>query len=58
MEMITIMMRESYSRIYLDCSVFGGYYDKEFKKDTIPLFEKIFKGKFRICISTINLFKV
>lgn len=27
-------------RIYLDTSVFGGYYDDEFKEFTIQLFEK------------------
>lgn len=40
-------------KIYLDCSVFGGYYDREFEKDTIPLFKKIFEEEFRVCISTI-----
>jgi hypothetical protein len=29
-------------RIYLDTSVFGGYFDKEFKEFTAPLFERIF----------------
>lgn len=29
-------------RIYLDTSVFGGYFDSEFKEFTVPLFKRIF----------------
>ena len=32
-------------RIYLDTSVFGGYYDDEFKQGTVPLFDALFTGK-------------
>ena len=28
-------------RLYLDTSVFGGYYDKEFSEQTIPLFNAV-----------------
>jgi ribosomal protein S19E (S16A) len=28
-------------RIYIDTSVFGGYFDKEFEKETKPFFGKI-----------------
>jgi hypothetical protein len=28
-------------RIYIDTSVFGGYFDEEFARHTIPLFERI-----------------
>jgi len=28
-------------RIYIDTSVFGGYFDKEFEKETKPFFDKI-----------------
>ncbi len=28
-------------RIYIDTSVFGGYFDKEFEKETKPFFERI-----------------
>ena len=28
-------------RIYIDTSVFGGYFDMEFEKYTIPFFERI-----------------
>ncbi len=37
--------------IYLDTSVFGGYYDIEFEEDTYLLFEKIKLGQFRIVYS-------
>ncbi|TXE19476.1 type II toxin-antitoxin system VapC family toxin [Psychroflexus gondwanensis] len=40
-------------RIYLDTSVFGGYFDKEFKEFTAPLFERIFIGEFTILLSTM-----
>ena len=40
-------------RIYLDTSVFGGYYDVEFDEWTKPLFERINNGEFTILISTI-----
>jgi predicted nucleic acid-binding protein len=40
-------------RIYLDTSVFGGYFDDEFQEWTKPLFERISKGEFTILISTM-----
>ncbi|MBS3738268.1 PIN domain-containing protein [Mesohalobacter halotolerans] len=40
-------------RIYLDTSVFGGYYDDEFQEWTKPLFERISNGEFTILISTM-----
>jgi predicted nucleic acid-binding protein len=40
-------------RIYLDTSVFGGYYDDEFKEFTKPLFERINNGEFTIIFSTM-----
>ncbi len=40
-------------RIYLDTSVFGGYFDDEFQEWTIPLFERINNGEFTILISTM-----
>ncbi len=39
------------SKIYLDNSVFGGYYDLEFKKPTRILFSQIEEGKFEVYIS-------
>ena len=38
-------------RIYLDCSVYGGYYDKEFEEQTLPLFKSIMKGDYRVLVS-------
>jgi len=40
-------------RIYLDTSVFGGYFDDEFQEFTKPLFERIRNGEFIIIFSTI-----
>jgi len=40
-------------RIYLDTSVFGGYFDSEFEEFTKPLFERISNGEFTIIFSTI-----
>ena len=40
-------------RIYLDTSVFGGYFDDEFQEFTKPLFERINKGEFKIIFSTM-----
>ena len=40
-------------RIYLDTSVFGGYFDEEFKEFTKPLFERINNGEFTIIFSTM-----
>jgi predicted nucleic acid-binding protein len=40
-------------RLYLDTSVFGGYYDDEFEEFTKPLFERINNGEFTIIFSTM-----
>lgn len=40
-------------RIYLDTSVFGGYFDKEFMEFTQPLFERISNGDFVLLLSTM-----
>ncbi|MGB0881145.1 MAG: PIN domain protein, partial [Polaribacter sp.] len=40
-------------RIYLDTSVFGGYFDKEFEEFTKPLFERIKNGEFRVLLSAV-----
>lgn len=39
--------------IYLDTSVFGGYFDKEFKEFTEPLFDRILNGEYIVLISTM-----
>ena len=45
-------MNDRVSKIYLDTSVFGGYYDSEFEEDTQILFEKIKLGQFQVVYST------
>jgi predicted nucleic acid-binding protein len=40
-------------RIYIDTSVFGGYFDKEFEKETQPFFERILKKQIKIIVSEI-----
>ncbi len=44
-------MRE---RLYLDTSVFGGYFDAEFELWTKLLFDKIKEGKYIILYSQVN----
>ena len=41
-------------RIYLDTSVFGGYFEPEFELWTKVLFDRISKGKFKILISRLT----
>ena len=38
---------------YLDTSVFGGYYDKEFSAPTVDFFERISKEKIKLIVSEI-----
>jgi hypothetical protein len=45
-------MNERIARLYLDTSVFGGYYDAEFSEDTQILFEKIYLGQFQVVYSS------
>ena len=40
-------------RIYLDTSVFGGYFDSEFEEFTKPLFDRIYKGEFIVLLSAV-----
>jgi hypothetical protein len=42
------------NRIYLDTSVFGGYFDPEFELWTKILFEKILKGDYSIIFSRMT----
>jgi predicted nucleic acid-binding protein len=41
-------------RIYIDTSVFGGYFDEEFADFTKPLFKRIFNGEFIVLFSTVT----
>lgn len=40
-------------RVYIDTSVIGGNFDKEFSADTIPFFEEVAKGVFKIIVSDL-----
>ncbi|MCX8481218.1 MAG: PIN domain-containing protein [Sediminibacterium sp.] len=41
-------------RLYIDTSVFGGFYDVEFAEFTIPLFERLQNGEFIVLFSTVT----
>ncbi|HEX9650037.1 MAG TPA: PIN domain-containing protein [Cyclobacteriaceae bacterium] len=41
-------------RIYIDTSVFGGYFDEEFSEHTIPLFDRIKNGELILLYSTVT----
>lgn len=41
-------------RIYIDTSVFGGYFDDEFKEQTIPFFNRIRAGEFIVLFSSVT----
>jgi len=40
-------------RIYIDTSVIGGFYDKEFEEATIELFKKVEKGDITLIVSEL-----
>ncbi len=42
-------------KLYLDTSIFGGYYDIEFDEETKILFRMIKQGKYRIILSDLTL---
>lgn len=39
-------------RLYLDTSVFGGYFDEEFSASTQKFFNEVFKGKHEVIFSS------
>ncbi|MFV0529827.1 MAG: type II toxin-antitoxin system VapC family toxin [Flavobacteriales bacterium] len=41
-------------RLYIDTSVFGGFYDDEFSEFTVPLFERLNNGEFTLLFSTVT----
>jgi len=41
-------------KIYIDTSVFGGYYDVEFAEFTMPLFERVKNGEFQVVYSALT----
>ena len=40
-------------RVYIDTSVVGGQFDKEFSADTMPFFEAVVAGKFIVVLSDL-----
>ena len=40
-------------KVYIDTSVFGGYFDSEFSEETIPFFKEIMNNNVEILISDI-----
>ena len=41
-------------RIYIDTSVFGGYFDEEFSEHTIPLFERFNQSEFVLLFTAVT----
>ncbi len=41
-------------RLYLDTSVFGGFFDIEFEEFTKPLFKRVLEGEFIVLFSTVT----
>ncbi len=41
-------------RLYIDTSVFGGFFDDEFAEFTMPLFEKLLNGDFKLLFSVVT----
>ena len=41
-------------RVYIDTSVFGGYFDEEFAEHTIPLFDRLVSNEFTLLFSTVT----
>ena len=42
-------------KFYVDTSVWGGYFDKEFSEWTIPFFERAKQGRFTIVLSDVTI---
>ena len=40
-------------KVYIDTSVFGGYFDKEFESETKPFFDALLKKRIKIIVSEI-----
>lgn len=45
-------------RVYLDTSVFGGYFDKEFSRDSVRVFEAVRQGKLKVIFSDLVAFEL
>jgi len=46
------------TRLYIDTSVFGGYFDEEFSEYTISLLDRIKKGEYILLYSTITEYEL
>ncbi len=46
-------MKKSLQRVYIDTSVVGGYFDKEFSGDSIEFFKRVSKGEIVIVVSSL-----
>jgi predicted nucleic acid-binding protein len=42
-------------KFYVDTSVWGGYYDKEFSEWTIPFIEQARQGRFSLVLSDVTI---
>jgi len=40
--------------LYIDTSVFGGFFDEEFSEFTRPLFERLQNGEFKLLFSAVT----
>lgn len=50
----SVMKNHRKLKIYVDTSVFGGYYDEEFSDDTKKLFEEIQNNRYQIVVSDLT----
>ena len=41
-------------KLYIDTSVFGGHFDDEFAEFTIPLFDRLKNGEFKLLFSAVT----
>lgn len=45
-------------RIYVDTSVFGGYFDSEFLAETRPLWDRFFSGENTLILSSLTILEL
>ena len=51
---IALINKKLKQRLYIDTSVFGGYFDEEFEEYTTPLFDRIKLGEFKVLYSAVT----
>jgi predicted nucleic acid-binding protein len=54
MKRIPLNVQTMIQRVYIDTSVFGGYFDEEFAHHTIPLFERLRNHEFTLLYSVVT----